>query len=454
MNEEQQQLVANFKYGVIAPLVVGPLERGEQARLLKELAEKEYRIPFSEKTKVGVRALERWLSFYRKGGLDALKPKERTDKNSARSLSAELIQKAITMKKEVPQRSVPQIITMLELAGKAEKGLIKESTLRRHLGPMEKTLGHTPRPRRRFEAPHRNHTWQGDTHQTLYLPDPEEKKKSRKVRLIAFIDDYSRYIVHGQYYFDERRPRLEDALKKAVLKHGCPLRFYCDNAQVFSGPHLERIAGELGFHLIHSRVGVPQGRGKIEKFFQYVDRSFKPEAYALITSGRLVTIEELNEYFWSWLEIAYHQKVHGTLKKTPKERYEEDETPLRMFDPLKIRQTFFWQEKRRVDKTGCISLEGNTYEVSASLIGKHVVIRYDPYDLVQIQVAYQGQHYPEARPLDMTQPRHRDLGQLPEMPAEPSGLNFLELAKRRYEEEQRQKLGPMRFPTVTGGEQE
>lgn len=447
MTEEQSQLIANFRYGVIAPMVVQPLARGEQARMLRELAGREYKVPFSKKTKVGERVLERWLSLYRKGGLEALKPKERSDSGSLRAVPDKVLEKAKALKREIPQRSVQQIITILELKGDVEKGQVKESTLRRHLGPAEKVVPRSPKPRRRFEAPYRNHTWQGDCHHTLYLPDPENKGKNRQAYLLAFIDDYSRYVTHGEYYFEERRPKLEDALKKAVLKFGVPVRLYCDNGAIYSGEHLQRISGELGFHLIHSRPGEPQGRGKVEKLFQYVDRSFKPEAYALIASGKLRTLDELNNYFWAWLEV-YHQKPHGTLKKTPKERFEEDQTPLRRLDPLKVRQSFFWQEKRRVDKTGCIPLGGNTYEVSAALTGKQVVVRYDPYDLSVIQVFHQSQAYPDAQPLDLRQPHHRDLGQATGNPPKvgATGLNLLELAKRQYDEEQRKRLGAMRFP--------
>ncbi len=447
MTEEQSQLIANFRYGVIAPMVVQPLARGEQARMLRELAGREYKVPFSKKTKVGERVLERWLSLYRKGGLEALKPKERSDSGSLRAVPDKVLEKAKALKREIPQRSVQQIITILELKGDVEKGQVKESTLRRHLGPAEKVVPRSPKPRRRFEAPYRNHTWQGDCHHTLYLPDPENKGKNRQAYLLAFIDDYSRYVTHGEYYFEERRPKLEDALKKAVLKFGVPVRLYCDNGAIYSGEHLQRISGELGFHLIHSRPGEPQGRGKVEKLFQYVDRSFKPEAYALIASGKLRTLDELNNYFWAWLEV-YHQKPHGTLKKTPKERFEEDQTPLRRLDPLKVRQSFFWQEKRRVDRTGCIPLGGNTYEVSAALTGKQVVVRYDPYDLSVIQVFHQSQAYPDAQPLDLRQPHHRDLGQATGNPPKvgATGLNLLELAKRQYDEEQRKRLGAMRFP--------
>ena len=113
---------------------------------------------------------------------------------------------------------------------------------------------------------------------------------------------------------------------------------------------------------------------------------------------------------------------------------------------MKVRQSFLWQEKRRVDKTGCIPLGGNTYEVSAALTGKQVVVRYDPYDLSLVQVFHQGQAYPDAQPLDLRQPRHRDLGQPSQPPSQLTGLNLLELAKRQYDEEQRKRLGVMRFP--------
>ncbi len=452
MTEEQAQLIANFRYGVIAPVVVRPLGRGEQARLLRELAGKTYKIPFSKATTVTQRTLERWLRFYRKGGIEALKPTGRGDKGSPRALPRAVLEKAEALKRELPSRSVPQIIAMLQLAGEVDAGQLKVSTLRRHLSELGVKMPSRERGHRRFQSPHRNHTWQGDCHHTLYLPDPEGGERKRQAYLIAFLDDYSRYVPHAEYYFEERRPKLEDALKKAILKHGVPARLYCDNGAIYSGAHLERIAGELGFHLIHSRPGRPQGRGKVEKFFQYVDRSFKPEAYALIASGRLNTLEQLNEYFWAWLEVAYHQKPHGALKQTPKERFESDPTPLRKLDFFRVRQSFLWQEQRRVDKTGCFTLDGNIYEVSAALIRRTITIRYDPYSLDLIQVWRGSEQYPDAQPVNLQRTRHRDLGKPAPAPAPVStGLNLLELARRQHEEDKRQRLGEMRFPRLTEG---
>jgi hypothetical protein len=182
VTEEQSLLIADFRYGVIAPVVVQqPLSRGEQTRMLREMAGRDYNIPFSESTRVGERALERWLSAYRKGGLEALKPKERTDSGGSRAVPEAALKKARALKKEVPQRSVPQIITMLELAGEVEKGQLKQSTLRRQLGPAEKVASPRPKPRRRFEAPCRNHTWQGDCHHTTCTTPKTRARTARPI---------------------------------------------------------------------------------------------------------------------------------------------------------------------------------------------------------------------------------------------------------------------------------
>jgi hypothetical protein len=42
---------------------------------------------------------------------------------------------------------------------------------------------------------------------------------------------------------------------------------------------------------------------------------------------------------------------------------------------------FLWEETRKVDKTGCVSLDGNHYEVDLELCRARVELRYDPFDL-------------------------------------------------------------------------
>ena len=60
--------------------------------------------------------------------------------------------------------------------------------------------------------------WQSDLKDGVYLPDPKNPDKFLKTHLLVFIDDHSRLVTHGEFYFSEKFPILEDCFRKAVLK--------------------------------------------------------------------------------------------------------------------------------------------------------------------------------------------------------------------------------------------
>ena len=443
MDEQQRQAIANFRYGLIAPLVSRKLEVGEQMALMRDIVSHEYTFPDGRQKKLSLRTLERYVQAYRLGGWEALLPSVRADHMQSREVADDVLNKAIALKKEQPGRSVRQIIAILELAQYVEPGVLKESTLSKQLrkrGITRKTL--TPNgwsQFRRFEAKHRNACWQGDVQHTLYLPDPDKNGKKRMAYLVVFLDDYSRLCVHGQFYFEERVPRLEDCLKKAILKFGIPEMIYVDNGAIYSSHHFERICGRLGTQLKHSRPGRPQGRGKQEKFFRFVDQSFVPEAYDLIEKGKIQTLTDLNRFFAAWLEIAYHQKVHNSFKQRPADRYHKDDHPQRTLPPQELAEVFLLEETRKVDKTGCISLLGQKFEVEPVLSGRKVQVRFDSYDLSEIQVWQDDQRYDNAKVLQLRDPlQQRPQPELQEERplSSPTGLNYVELL---YEEHIRQQ---------------
>lgn len=337
MNEQQRQAIANFRYGLIAPLVSRKLEPGEQMALMREIASHVYKMPDGSEKRFSLRTLERYVHDYREGSWEALLPSIRADKLQAREIPDDVLAKAIALKQEQPGRSVRQIIAILELAQLVEPGMVKESTLskqlRRHGMTRKALMNKGWSDFRRFEAKHRNALWQGDVQHTLYIPHPDKPGKKAMAYLVIFIDDYSRFCVHGQFYLEERVARLEDCLKKAILKHGIPETIYVDNGSIYSSHHFERICGRLRTELKHSTVGRPQGRGKQEKFFRFVDQSFVPEAYDLIEQGKIQTLEDVNRFFSAWLEIAYHQKIHNSFKQRPMDRYQKDDHPIRTIPP-------------------------------------------------------------------------------------------------------------------------
>jgi len=441
MDSTKAEQVAAFRYSLIAPIVSRqtPLLPGELKNYLKETAARSYE---GIGKSVSVRTLERYLAAYRDQGWEGLKPKPQLRHKPAAILS-DILALAINLRRERPERSVEQIIFCLEEGGYVAPGVIASSTLSRYLkkAGFSRTdlLADPTKPSgfRRFEAADAHLSWQSDVQHTLYLPDPNLPGKKKKALLFAIMDDFSRYIVHCEFYWDEKLPRLEDSLKKAILKHGIPETFYCDNGAVFSSSHLARICGKLGIHLAHSRVRRPQGRGKIERWFRFVDTSFKPEAYRLIEEGTIRTLADLNQALTSWVDGYYHRRRHSSTQTTPTARLAACTRPIRKKTFGELAEIFLWEELRQVDKTACIKLQGNLYEVDTLLTGEKVTLRFDPFDLHAIQVWHGSDRFADAIPLDVNRPVHCRVRKLkPEIAKDTpaTGISMIALAETKRRE--------------------
>ena len=96
---------ALFRYGLIAPLVLETLPRGELTRRAQQIAARLYDIPHSTRRQVSVDTLLEWTLRYRRNGLTALSPKPRQDRGQARAVpdaTAALIER---LKRENPHRT-------------------------------------------------------------------------------------------------------------------------------------------------------------------------------------------------------------------------------------------------------------------------------------------------------------------------------------------------------------
>ena len=430
MNFQQAQDIANFRYQLIAPIVTKTsLSRGEIQAYIKEAANKEYQIPNSTKTKVSPRSIERYLKMYREGGWEALKPK---GKSRSSRVPEEYIDKACQLKKENPKRSLHQIITTLELAGEVPEGVLKRSTLYDHLKKRNLTGRFDVKESKayqRYEAKHRGQKWQGDVCHLFYLPDEKDPTKKRKVYLIVWLDDFSRIITHAQCYFDEKLPKLEDSLKKAILKFGKPEIIYADNGKTYSSRHFKSVCGKLGIRISHSRPYRPQGRGKVERLFATIRKSFLPELTLLLNS-RSLNLSEVNKYLDTWVTHHYHNKVHSATKQKPMQRFESDDAPIQHVELETLYEAFLLEEERKADKAGVISLHSAQYQVELGLAGKKVQIRYDPYSPEILQVYCEGKRFADATFLEIPenvdyQKKKLYTDTTEERPT--TGLNYLEL---------------------------
>jgi putative transposase len=372
--KDRAEKIALFRYQLIresADDSVTPRQRGPMVRALAG----EHLGPFGEVVHVSKDTIDRWIRAWRRGGFDALKPAGRTQ---GPVTAPGVLSLAETLKRENPARTAAQVRRiMIATLGDAPS----ESTLLRHFRTLDIPTGTPATATGRFEAARCNEIWVGDG---LHGP----RVGGRKTYLFAFLDDHSRLVVAARWAFAEDTVRLAAALRPAMQARGIPDAVYVDNGSAFSDASLARICARLGIRLIHSRPYRPQGRGKIERFFNTVTSQFLTEITTeedgTATSGTAVTsLQEMNALFSSWVEVVYHRAVHATTGQTPMARWDagwEGRRPRRK-DPDIIAEAFRWSAHRTVSKVGTVSLHANTYQVDPLLAGARVELIYDPFDL-------------------------------------------------------------------------
>lgn len=327
------------------------------------------------------RTIGRWLKAYQSEGFEGLKPKKPVLKTAATLPKGytDIVEAAITLRRECPSRSVRDIIQILELEGVVSKNKLSRSTLQRHLqkagfGMRQiRMYSKTSPAARRFAKAHRGMLYQGDIKYGPYLPIGKDGSK-KQVYLAAWIDDATRLIVSAKFYENQKVNIIEDTLRDAILTHGQPDAVYVDNGKQYRSSWLTKACAKLGIKLLHARPYHPEGKGKIERFNRRLD-SFLAE----VSLQKPQSLDELNHYLDLWIQEKYHKDPHAGLDGvSPETAYLTDKRPLRFPDIEACREAFLHTEEREVDKTGCISFNGSRYEVSMKLIGRKVEVLYDP----------------------------------------------------------------------------
>ena len=131
--KDHAEAVAVFRAQVIGPLVCrSDWTHGELASALRALSTQPVRPPGSPRTRCyAPSTLERWLYQWRQGGLDALKPKRRSDRGHAQALTEEQRALLLAIRREHPRVAATVILRTLVTEGRIARGAITDSTLRR-----------------------------------------------------------------------------------------------------------------------------------------------------------------------------------------------------------------------------------------------------------------------------------------------------------------------------------
>ena len=437
-SEDRRTEIALFRYTLILPLLRREHPPGGKHRLRQQIASRHYDIPYASRSTISPATLARWERRYRQAGFEGLKPQPRSDRGTPRTISPATLDRAETLKREQPLRSTRSIIEILtrDQTNPIPEPHLAPRTLRRHLAARDATtpqLLHQqrPKPYRRFQRSHFGDLWQGDAMHGPYLPDPAHPDKQRQVFLFAFIDDHTRLVPHAQFYWNEQLPRMEDCLKRAIRRHGRPLAIYVDRAKIHLSQHLDTLCATLGMQRILGTPYYPEGRGKIERLFEFIQSDFVPE----LSTASLTTLQQLNVSLLAWLEVIYHRKIHSETGQAPLERARQDPAPATCpVDPEHLRQAFLHRADRKVTKTATISFSGNRYTVPAYLRGQRIEVRYDPFDLTRLEIWYRDTFLQLAEPETIVTTHHPDVDPDP-VPQPPQGSDIDYLALLRLEHE-------------------
>jgi transposase InsO family protein len=325
-------------------------------------------------------------------------------------------------------------------------------TLTTHLRQQGKTrrlLAEKLRTYRRFEREHPNSLWQGDAMVGPWLPDPGTPGKKRRAHLFCFLDDHSRLVPYAEFFFDEALPRLERVLKVGILRRGLPQAIYVDNGKVYAAHQFEAACASLGIRKLHTAPYSPEAKGKQERFFHTVRLQFIPE----VETSEIATLTELNESFWAWLELIYHRTAHSETEQSPLERFQTGLKEVRSADAEALRKAFLWRETRKVRRDGRIELQGNTYQVPVQFAGRKIELRFDPFDLTNLEIWMDGNHFGKAAVTQQGREKHIAVQRLatePPHPAQPkSSLDFLAALRQEHQQTLRKQAGQLLFARLT-----
>lgn len=381
MNQNRKQAIALMRYSVIAPLITGAADDYPSlSAFFRDASAKGISLPDGTQRHYSPGTIEKWYLAYKQSGFDALVPTGRSDCGKSRKIDSELREVILFMKQEYPRLSAAEIFRQLKDKGFVAKGQLSESTVCRFINQLsiEQKLTNN-QDMRRYERPHINEVWCGDSSAGPWLKTPDGKK--HRVFIIALIDDASRFILAADVFFNDNFVNLMSVIKSAVSRYGKPKVFNFDNGSAYKNRQMELLAARIGSSINYCQPYTPTQKAKIERWF----RTLKDKWMAALDMRDFHSLDELRGSLLAFVS-RYNQSPHSSLRGiSPQDRFfQEPELISRLSDEL-IENSFLLEIERRVSADSVIVIEQTEYEVDYRFAKQRITLRYSP-DLSEIFV--------------------------------------------------------------------
>lgn len=390
---DHAEAIALFRAQLIGSLVAAHLHHGELRAELRRLSQIRCVPPGAVRSRTfAVSTLERWLYGYRTGGLDALRPRRRSDAGHARALTEELRKLLCDIRREYPSASAELMVRTLEADGRLEAGQVSASTVRRLLRThglprLPRNAQYDRSARRRWQAERAGQLWHADV---CHGPTLQLDGRRTPLRIHAIVDDASRYVVALDVFSTEREADMLELTAGALRRWGgaCDT-LYLDNGSTYSGEMLATVCARLKVSLVHARPYDPQARGKMERFWRTLRQG------CLDHVGQVGRLHDVRVRLLAWLDGHYHKAPHaGLMGQTPEAVWAQ--RSLTDVTEAQLRAAMTAHGRRRVRRDGTLSVGGVDWETDQGfLAGRLVTVERDLSEPTEPPVlVHEEQRYP------------------------------------------------------------
>ena len=384
MDYVKKQDVALLRYTAIAPVVTGLGDAYcSNNDYYREISEKGVTGPDGKVYHFHPDTLQRWYSAYKKQGFEALMPRDRRDAGKSRKIDADLLEQLTYFVEHYPRMPATEILRKLEENGSVTDGQVSLSTITRCVSNIRRSAGASPnRDMRRYERPHINEVWCGDSSVGPRLKGADGRKQ--RVYIIALIDDASRFITGADLFYNDNFVNLMSVMRSAVAKYGRPKVWRFDNGRTYRNRQMDLLSARIGTTLSYCQPYTPQGKSKIERWFL----TLKDHWYASLDLTEFRSLDELRGSFQEWVR-KYNQTPHSSLRgKTPQERFFSEPEQIRRLPDQDLDRSFLLEADRRVSADSVIVIDHVEYEVDCRYAKQKLRIRYSP-DMKEVYIVEQ-----------------------------------------------------------------
>jgi transposase InsO family protein len=321
----------------------------------------------------------KWVNRYRAEGTAGLEERSRRPRSSPQSLSAELENEIVRLRKwledesldagartiqwhlgrerrDNPTFSVPAVATIHRVL--VRRGMVVPQPSKRPNASWQ-----------RFEAAAPNEMWQIDGMDWAVATGP--------VKIINLIDDHSRLLTRSHAAVGETTRDAWRAFSLAAAMWGMPARMLSDNGLGFSGK-LRRLEVEFEYRLREAgvrpstgRAYHPQTTGKVERFQQTLKKWLSRQRLA-------ADLVELQAQLDRFQTIYNEQRPHqGIGRATPMSRWRATPALGPASEPLAHPQWASTTTTATVDGTGMLRTHRHIFGVGVEWAGKQAVLIID-----------------------------------------------------------------------------